>query len=370
MKKYTISELAVFLKAELYQPQQFQDIAPIDSSSLASIQNNNEQCFITGIAPLDKAGPNQISFLEHARYKKYLATTQATALILRKSDFLNEDNQLNCEVASKNILFVSDPYLAYAKLTALFTNESTSPPGIHPTVILGENCSIDSTASIGPYCVLGSNVKIAAGTTLLAHCFVGDNVEIDINTKLNARVTLYHDVKIGKRVLIHSGAVLGADGFGMANEKGKWVKIHQLGAVAIGDDVEIGANTTIDRGALENTIIENGVKLDNQIQIGHNTRIGANTAIAGCTGIAGSTVIGRNCLIGGGAGINGHIEIADGVIVTAMAGVEKSLTKPGIYSSVIPATPHTAWWRIIARLMQLDNLAKKIQQLEKKMQKE
>ena len=334
-KQYILSELAAFLKADLI---------------------GDGQCLITSIAPLDKAVSGQISFLENPKYKEYLVTTKASALILRKSDAPN---------VSTNILIVADPYLAYAKLTSLFVHKPSLVTGVHATVICGENCSIDPTAKIDAYCVLGNEVRIAAGVSIGSGCVLGANVSIGENSQLNANITLYNDVEIGKRVLIHGGAVLGADGFGMANDRGKWVKIHQLGSVVVGDDVEIGANTTIDRGALEDTVIASGVKLDNQIQIGHNVRIGENTAIAGCTGIAGSVVIGKNCVLAGGVGINGHIEITDGVIVTAMSGVEKSITKPGVYSSGIPAKPHITWWRILARLLQLDDFAKRLSKLEK-----
>ena len=208
-------------------------------------------------------------------------------------------------------------------------------PGIHPTAIIGKNCEIEASASIGPYCVIGQGVVIGE------------------KTRLYANVVLYHKVKIGKRCLLHSGVVVGSDGFGNANEKGVWHKIHQLGTVIIGNDVEIGANTTIDRGAIGDTVIGDGVKLDNQIQIGHNVHIGAHTAIAGCTGIAGSTKIGRYCMIGGGVGITGHIEITDGVIISGKSAVGKSITKPGMYASSIPAMPFRTWGRILVRLAQL-----------------
>ena len=337
MKEYSLAEIAKFLDAKLVGDPEYS---------------------ICSIKPLNKAAKQDITFLEKSKYRDYLATTEAGAVILRDEDVSH---------VKTNALVVNDPYLAYAKLTALFDNTPKIQNGIHPTAIFGKNCDIDESVSIGAYAVIGNNVKIGKDAIIGATCVIGDNVIIGNTTCLNPRVTLYHGVKIGERSLIHSGAVIGADGFGMANNKGEWKKIYQLGAVAIGNDVEIGANTTIDRGALSDTIIHNGAKLDNQIQVGHNVEIGEHTAIAGCTGIAGSAIIGKHCMIGGGVGINGHIKIVDGVIVTAMSGVDKSILVRGIYSSSLSATPHLTWWRTLARLMQLDKLTKRVKILEEKL---
>jgi UDP-3-O-[3-hydroxymyristoyl] glucosamine N-acyltransferase len=334
-KKYSLKELADFLGAALH---------------------GDPQCVIFGIAALDKAKAGQISFLEKADYRQHLAKTEASAVILRAEDF---------KEVKHNVLIVPDPYVAYAKLTALFVEKQNGQKGIHATVIVGKDCKIDNTANIGPYSVLGDAVKIAEHVEIGPGCVIGDHVEIGSETQLRSRITLYNSVKIGERVLIHSGAVIGADGFGMANDKGKWQKIYQLGSVVIGNDVEIGANTTIDRGALDNTIIEDGVKLDNQIQVGHNVQIGAYTAIAGCVGIAGSTIIGKHCMIGGGVGISDHIKIADGSVIAGRSNVAKSIEKPDIYASIIPAMPRRIWWRILTRIMQLDDFAKRLQKLEK-----
>jgi len=336
-KQYSLDELARFLDAKLH---------------------GDASCVITAIAPIDEAHAGQLSFLENAKYRDALKVTQATAVIVRAEDVQH---------VPANALIVTDPYLAYAKLTSLFNDAPKAAAGIHSTAIIGQDCHIDPSASIGAYVVIGNGVTIAKDAIIGALAFIDDHVQIGAETCLHPRVVLYHRVTIGMRVIIHSGAVIGADGFGNANDRGRWQKIYQLGAVAIGDDVEIGANTTIDRGALSDTIIANGVKLDNQIQIGHNVQIGESTAVAGCTGIAGSTVIGKHCMIGGGVGISGHIKIVDGVIITGMSGVPQSLEKPGIYSSTIPVAPQLTWWRVIMRLMKIDELAKRVKTLEKKL---
>jgi UDP-3-O-[3-hydroxymyristoyl] glucosamine N-acyltransferase len=316
-------------------------------------------CAITRIAPLNKAQKGEISFLESKEYCKYLNTTEASAIILTQ-----EFSKL---VPNKNLLITKNPYLAYAKISSLFDNSPKPVLGIHDTVIIGKNCEIDSTVSIGPRCVIGNNVKIGKNVELGPLCVLGDDVGIGDHSKLYANVNVYYKVAIGQRVIIHSGVIIGSDGFGMVNDKGVWHKIHQLGGVVIGDDVEIGANTVIDRGALDNTIIENGVKLDNLIQVAHNVFIGAHTAIAGCVGIAGSAKIGKHCMIGGGAGINGHIEIADGTIITARCAIHKSITESGgIYAGAIPGMPHKTWWRILHRILKLDELFQRVSKLEKK----
>ena len=333
---YTLKELATFLSAKF---------------------QGNPDCSITGIGSLDKALPGQISFLKDSHYHKYLTTTKASAVIV-KPEHASQDFE--------NFIIADDPYLAYAKISVLFDDTPKVLVGIHQTVVLGEDCEIGLGVSIGPYCVIGNRVKIGVNTRIEAGCVIGDDVEIGEQSRLCAKVVLYHKTKIGKGALLHSGVVIGSDGFGNANEKGIWRKIYQLGTVIIGNDVEIGANTTIDRGAIGDTIIDDGVKLDNQIQIGHNVHIGAHTAIAGCVGIAGSTKIGRYCMIGGGVGINGHIEITDGVIITGKSAVGKSITKPGVYSSGIPAMPQLSWGRVLVRLAQLEDLVRRLNAVEKK----
>ncbi|MFA6409106.1 MAG: UDP-3-O-(3-hydroxymyristoyl)glucosamine N-acyltransferase [Gammaproteobacteria bacterium] len=320
--------------------------------------SGDSKAVIKSIAPLTSASSGSISFLEKTQYKDQLKTTEASAVILREADLSFLPKHINA-------LVVADPYLSYAKISSLFNKSPNIDPGIHPTAILGKNVIVGSNVSIGAYSVIGNKVQLADGVVIGEGCAISDDVVIGENSRLYPRVVIYYGVKIGKRALVHSGAVIGADGFGMANDKGKWEKIYQLGSVEIGDDVEIGANTTIDRGALKNTIIEDGVKLDNQIQVGHNDKIGAHTAIAGCVAIAGSVTIGKHCMIGGASCFNGHIEIADQVIITGMTGVENSITQKGIYSSGIPASPHLNWRRILVRIMSLDQIAKRLQKLEK-----
>lgn len=324
---------------------------------LAAKLVGDPHAIITSIGALDKAQPGQITFLENPHYKKYLESTQATAVIVKEE---------YAPLVKTNALIVKDPYVGYAKISVLFDDAPKVPVGIHPTAIVGKDCVIGPNVAIGPYCVIGDQVTLGKNVQIAAGCVIGDETTIGDNTRLCAKVIIYHKVKIGSRVILHSGVVVGSDGFGNANENGQWRKIYQLGTAVIGNDVEIGANTTIDRGAIEDTIIEDGVRLDNQIQVGHNVRIGAHTAIAGCVGIAGSTKIGRYCMIGGGVGINGHIEITDGVIVTGMSSVGKSITQRGVYSSGVPAIPHKSWWRNYYYLTNLESLVRRLTAMEKK----
>ncbi|KAF5292215.1 hypothetical protein FQR65_LT11313 [Abscondita terminalis] len=293
-------------------------------------------CSISGIMTLQNAQLGQISFLDNKRYLKYLATTQASAVILR----------VDClKYAPNNALVVADPYLAFAKVAKLFEPVSAFSSGVHATAIIGEDCCIHPSVSIAPYVVIGANTRLEQGVVIGAACVIGNNVIIGANTRLMSLVSVCADTRIAK-------------------ENNKWIKIPQLGKVQIGDDVEIGANVSIDRGALDDTIISDGVKLDNQIQVGHNVRIGENTAIAGCTGIAGSTHIGKNCMIGGGVCINGHIEIVDNVYITGMSSVVHSIRNPGIYSSTHSTQPQREWQKNSIRFRQLDQLAKRLKKIE------
>lgn len=316
---------------------------------------------INGIMTLQSATSGQISFLDNKRYLKYLSQTQASAVILRPEYAANSP----CDS-----LITPDPYLAFAKIAKLFEVPRCVSVGIHPTAIIGEKCQIHPSASIGAFCLIGNQAFIAEGVVIASGCQLGEGISIAANTRLEPNVTLYANTVIGARVIIHSGSVLGSDGFGLAKEKEVWVKIPQLGKVIIGDDVEIGANVTIDRGALEDTYIGKGVKLDNQIQIGHNVHIGDNTAIAGCTGIAGSTHIGKNCMIGGGVCINGHIQITDNVIISGMSSVVHSIHTPGIYSSTASAQKQREWQKNSARFRQLDNIVKRFKKVESFLKKE
>lgn len=309
---------------------------------------------VSRVAPLRTAQSGDISFLTQPRYRKQLAATRATAVILAASDVES------CPVAA---LVVDNPPVAYARIAVLL-NPAPCQQGIHPAAVVSPASRIHPSAWIGPLCVIEEGVEIGARTSIGPGCMVGRNSRIDEDSILLAQVTLCPDSQIGRRVLIHPGVVIGSDGFGLANDNGVWVKIPQLGRVRIGDDVEIGANTTIDRGALDDTVIEEGVKLDNQIQVAHNVRIGTHTAIAACVGIAGSTTIGKRCTIAGGVGINGHIEIADDVHITGMTMVTKSILQPGVYSSGIPVEPNAVWKKNVARFRRLEGIERRLRALE------
>lgn len=310
---------------------------------------------INNVATLNDATVDDISFFHNKKYLHQLKQTQAGAVILSQND---------AEQCSAAKLIVDDPYFAYAKLAALF-EYTPECHGKHSTAIVGECCDIDASASIAANVVIGDHVTIARGVSIAAGVVIADYVSIGEGSTILANVTLCHHVSIGQQVLIHPNAVIGSDGFGNAMYQGRWHKVAQLGSVTIGNDVEIGANTTIDRGTIGNTIIEDGVRLDNQIQIGHNVKIGAHTAIAACSGVAGSTVIGKYCMIGGKAGISGHLTITDGVILTANAQVSNSIKQKGLYSSGTGLFPNPVWRKNIARLRKLDHYIKKLQKLLK-----
>ncbi|MGH8501055.1 MAG: UDP-3-O-(3-hydroxymyristoyl)glucosamine N-acyltransferase [Gammaproteobacteria bacterium] len=315
-------------------------------------------CQIDRVASLPGAQPGSISFLASCRYRPFLATTRASAVIVGPDDL--ED----CPVAA---LLSDNPYLTFARVTNLLHPRPPEVPGVHPSCVVHPQSHIDPSTAIGALtvieagAVIGANVMIGPGCVIGRECTVGDS------SRLVARVTLCNRAVLGRRVIVHPGAVIGSDGFGLANDDGVWVKIQQLGRAVIGDDVEIGANTTVDCGALEDTVLEEGVKLDNQIQIAHNVHIGAHTAIAGCVGIAGSARIGRHCTIAGAAGIEGHLEIVDHVHITGMSKVSKSITKPGTYTSGTPLEPNAQWLKNSVRFRKLDELARKVMALEKKL---
>ncbi len=313
---------------------------------------------MTSIAALATAQSGQLSYMVSSSHLKTLRTTQASLVIL------SAEHQSDCPVPA---LVVEHPEMAFAHIAALFAPEPTRvSPGIAADAVVAASATIDPTACIGARCVIGESVVIGPNTKVLPGVVIGDRCQVGADCMINSQVTLYHDVRLGDRVLIHSGAVLGADGFGhVLNSQGQWHPIPQLGGVMIGHDVSIGANTTIDRGAIDDTVIEEGVKLDNQIQIGHNVRIGQHTAVAGCTGIAGSVTIGKHCMIGGACGIGGHLSITDHVILTAMAGVTNSIKKPGVYSSGTALFENLHWRKMVARLNQLNDWVKRIKQLER-----
>ncbi|WP_447940200.1 UDP-3-O-(3-hydroxymyristoyl)glucosamine N-acyltransferase [Pseudoxanthomonas mexicana] len=306
---------------------------------------------IEGVATLARAERGQLAFLANTRYRSQLADSQASLVVLRAED---------AEVAPGAVLIAKDPYTAFAKMAALFESKPARTPGTHPSAVIDPSARIAASAHIGPFVIVGAHSVIGEGCIVGPGCVIGDDCTIGDGSELIARITLVTRVRLGKRVLVHPGAVIGADGFGLAMDSGNWIKVPQLGGVVIGDDCEIGANTTIDRGALDDTVLEEDVRLDNQIQIGHNVRIGAHTAMAGCSAAAGSARIGRYCLIGGAAGVLGHLEICDRVVVTAMSLVTSSITEPGEYSSGTPLTDNRTWRKNAARFKQLDALARRV----------
>jgi UDP-3-O-[3-hydroxymyristoyl] glucosamine N-acyltransferase len=326
------------------------------ASQIQAELRGDPQCLIDRAEPLADAGVGAITFLANPRYRAFLLETRASAVILRAED---------AEKCPVNSLVTENPELAFSRLLHLLYPAPRVEASVHPTVVIGKNCELDPTAVIGAYCVIADGVKMGAHTIVDSGCVIGANSRIGAHCRLYNRVTLYHDVNIGDRTMIHSGAVIGADGFGLAHDGRQWVKTPQIGGVTIGNDVEIGANTTIDRGALQNTVIEDGVKIDNLVQVAHNVKIGAHTAIAGCVAIAGSTRIGRHCMIGGSAMISGHIDIADGVILTGSAAVGQSINEPGVYSSGVGVQKNSVWRRNMLRFHQLDDLAKRLRRLEK-----
>ena len=311
---------------------------------------------LEGIATLANANASQLSFLSNSKYTAQLASTTAGAVILR------EENLADCPV---DALLAADPYVAYAKVAVLFERLPASAPGIHPTAVVDANATVSASASIGPCCVIGRGAVVEDGAVLGPHCIVGDDCTVGAHSRLVARVTLVTRVVLGRRVLVHPGAVIGSDGFGLAFDRDRWVKIPQLGGVRIGDDCEIGANTTIDRGALDDTVLEEDVRLDNQIQIAHNVHIGAHSALAGCAAVAGSAKIGRYCMIGGNAGVLGHLEVADRVTITAKSLVTHSIREPGEYSSGTPLQDNRSWRKNAARFKHLDDFARRLAALEK-----
>ncbi len=335
MRSFTLREIARLINAELHGDEHHQ---------------------IDGLASLQSAANRQLSFIANPVYKKYLSSTSAGALLIAPS--------LASEF-SGNKLIVSKPYEAYAILTEVFSNRVPAPTGIHADATLSETAVVGANVSVGPRAVIGEHVILGDGVVIGAGCYVGADTEIGADTELMPNVTVYHGIKIGKHCLLHSGCVIGADGFGFAPKAGGWLKIHQLGGVIIGDKVEIGANTCIDRGALDDTVIEDGVIVDNLVQIAHNVKIGRNTAIAAHTAIAGSTVIGSQCTIAGAVGIVGHLNIADNVHITGMSMVSSSITEAGSYSSGTAMSNTQDWRKNAARFRQLDQIAKRLLKLER-----
>ncbi len=315
-------------------------------------------CELTGMATLISAGPADLSFVSDKKYLPQLTATGA-AVVIVVPDLVSQ-----CPAAC---LISDNPYLSYARASRLFAHTGRSDSaGVHATAVISSRAQVHPTASIGPHVVIEAGVVIAADVVVGAGVFIGGDSRLGSSTRIYPNVVIYHNVHIGEHCTIHAQAVLGADGFGFAPGPDGWEKIHQLGGVRIGDRVEIGASTTVDRGALDHTVIDDGAIIDNLVQIAHNCRIGKNTAIAGCSGLAGSTIIGDNCTLSGGVGVVGHVEICDNVHITGMSMVTKTITEPGSYSSGTPLSATRDWKRSAVRFSQLDLIQKRLVSLEKK----
>ena len=306
------------------------------------------------VAALGSAGEGDIAFLSNPKFRSQLASCRASVVILRAdaaADF------------SGARIVTANPYAYYARVATLLNPYAAGFSGIHPSAVLESEVPV--SAAIGPHVSIGKNVTLGEGVVINAGCVIGDGAAIGDGSVLYPRVTVYHDCQIGQRCIVHAGAVIGADGFGFAPDGQDWVKIPQLGRVLIGNDVEIGANTTVDRGALDDTIVEDGCKLDNLVHIGHNCVIGKNSVMAGCAGIAGSTVFGEHCIVGGAGMISGHLNIAGGTTISGGSTLMKSIAKPGVYTSVFPIDTHEEWLRNASHLRRLSKLADRIADVEK-----
>lgn len=299
---------------------------------------------VSHVAILQNADLGAVSFLANPKYRKFLSTTRATAVVVTASD------ALACPSA---VLIDANPYLAYARIATVLYPLAPLRPGVHPSAVIGERAKLAASAAIGPLCVIEDDVHVADRAQIGPGCVLQSGCRIGADSKLLGQVNIGAGSVVGERCIFHPGAIIGADGFGFAPDNGAWAKVPQVGIVRIGDDVEIGASTTIDRGAIGDTVIGNGVKLDNQIQIGHNVNIGDHTIIASCTGISGSTIIGKRCMIAGMVGMAGHLNIADDVVITGFSMVSASLPERGAYSSGIPVEPSRTWWRMVARFRRL-----------------
>ncbi len=308
------------------------------------------------VATLQRAAPGTLSFLANAQYRRHLATTAATAVVLGR------DDAADCPVAC---LVSSNPYLTYARMAAELHPEAPLAAGVSAAASVAADAVVPASCEVAPGVVIGAGTRLGARCAIGANTVIGKRCVIGDDTRIMAGVVLYDGVRVGERCLIHAGVVLGADGFGIARDaRGAWTKVPQVGSVQVGNDVEIGAKTTIDRGAIDDTVIGDGVKLDNQIQIGHNAVIGNHTAIAGLAGVAGSTRVGERCIIGGDVAIAGHLVIADDVVISGSSKVTHSLEKAGIYSGVLPTEDARQWRRSAVRFGQLDDIARRLQRLE------
>lgn len=338
MPKITLAELAAVTGGELY---------------------GDGETVITAVAAMDKAGEGDITFLSNPKYRKHLSECRASAVMVKEAER---------ELCSTNALVVSDPYLAYARVAQALDSTPAPAELIHSSAVIADDVHLGEGVTIGANAVIESGVTLGDNVSVGAGCFIGKNAVLGAGTRLWANVSVYHNVQIGEACLVQANTVIGADGFGYANDKGEWVKIPQVGTVRIGSRVEIGACTTIDRGALDDTVIEDNVIIDNQMQIAHNVHIGYGSALAGGTIIAGSTKIGKYCIIGGGSVINGHIEIADGVTITGMGMVMRGIDEKGMYSSGIPLQPNKEWRKTAARVHRIDEMNKRLKAVEKKLE--
>jgi len=333
-RKATVAELAQLVSAKVIG----------DSSKL-----------IGGISTLQNATDGDISFLSNSKYKKFLRETKAGAVLV------SEDVISDCPVVA---IVCDNPYLAYAIITKYLISEGKPEPGIHPSAVIAATAKISKSARIDANVVIGDNTVVGDAVWIGAGSVIGSNCVIEEDTRLFANVTFYNNVMVGKDCVFHSGAVVGSDGFGLAKDGRRWVRIPQIGGVKIGDSVDVGANTTVDGGALEPTVLEDGVKLDNQVHIAHNCRVGENTAFAGKAAMAGSSSVGKDCSVGGGTAINGHVSVCDNVLLSGYTMVTKSITEPGAFASILPAQEITQWRKNVANYRQLDKLKERIKLLE------
>lgn len=322
----------------------------------------NADVVVESIAPLDKASDKQLTFISNAKFRALLSESKAAVLVVSEADveFCTEES---------NLLIVKDPYVAYAVLAQYMDKTPKAASNIAQTAVISETAILGDNVSIGANAVIEENVELGDNVVIGANCFIGKNTKIGAHTQLWANVSVYHDVEIGQHCLIQSGAVIGSDGFGYANDRGRWIKIPQVGQVIIGNHVEIGACTCIDRGALDATVIEDNVIIDNLCQIAHNVHIGTGTAVAGGVIMAGSLTVGRYCLIGGASVINGHMEICDQVTITGMGMVMRPITEPGVYSSGIPLQTNKEWRKTAALTLGIDGINKRLKALEKQFEK-
>ncbi|EPF7753377.1 UDP-3-O-(3-hydroxymyristoyl)glucosamine N-acyltransferase [Vibrio parahaemolyticus] len=338
MKKLTLAELATITGGELF---------------------GDESLVVGRVAPMDKAQEGDVTFLSNPKYAKHLSECKATVVMVKA------EHKDQC---AGNALVVTDPYVAFARVVQAMDTTPKPAEDIAPSAVIASDVKMGENVAVGANAVIETGVELGDNVVIGAGCFIGKNAKLGNNTKLWANVTIYHEVSLGDDCLVQSGTVIGSDGFGYANDKGEWIKIPQLGSVRIGNRVEIGACTTIDRGALEDTIIEDNVILDNQLQIAHNVQIGYGTVMPGGTIVAGSTKIGKYCQIGGASVLNGHITIADGVAITGMGMVMRSIEEKGLYSSGIPLQTNREWRKTATRVHRIDEMNKRLKAVEKQLE--